>query len=131
MIENPLTGEQIEFVEEAPDVLVMESVWTRPGHRAPEHIHPKMQERFEIVAGRAAFEVDGQRLNARPGDVVVVSPGQRHVAWNSTDGEVRLRIEMSPPLRWREFTTRLFSGEDPASLLREFGDEVVLPPRQR
>ena len=41
---------------------------------------------------------------------------------------VRLRIEMRPPLRWSSFTRRFFAGEDPLGLLREFADEVVLPP---
>jgi hypothetical protein len=41
---------------------------------------------------------------------------------------VQLRIEMRPALRWREFTTRFFAGEDPIALLVEFSDEVTLPP---
>ena len=34
MIENPHTGERIEFVEQTADVLVMEATWPRPGRRA-------------------------------------------------------------------------------------------------
>lgn len=60
-------------------------------------------------------------------EIVVVPPGRRHVAWNPTDGEVRLRIEMRPPLRWREFTTRFFAGDDPVALLDEYAAEVRLP----
>lgn len=127
MIENPRTGEQIEFVTDDPAVLVMYSTWTRPGHRATEHVHPVMEERFEVLEGRASFLVDGQPRDAEAGDVVVVPPGVRHLAWNPTDGPVRLRLEMRPPLRWEEFTRRLFAGEDPIGLLTEFSAEVVLP----
>jgi 8-oxo-dGTP pyrophosphatase MutT (NUDIX family)/mannose-6-phosphate isomerase-like protein (cupin superfamily) len=127
-IENPRTGEVVEFVAEDGDVLVMHDTWTRPGHRAREHIHPRMEERFEVREGRAAFRIDGVESEIGPGEVVVVRPGQHHLAWNPTDGPVRLTIEMRPPLRWQSFTRRFFGGEDPLALLEEFADEVVLPP---
>lgn len=129
MIENPSTGEQVEFVLETPELLAMRSTWTRPGHRAHEHVHPEMEERFEILEGRAAFRIDGEEREAVAGDVVVVAPGSRHLAWNPTDAPVRLAIEMRPALRWSEFTRRLFAGEDASRLLREFAREVALPRR--
>ena len=127
VIENPRTGEQVEFVLESPELLSMLSIWTRPGHRAHEHVHPEMEERYEVLAGRAAFRIDGREREAVAGDVVVVAPGSRHLAWNPTEEPVRLAIQMRPALRWAEFTRRLFAGEDPAILLREFAREVTLP----
>lgn len=59
MIENPRTGEQVTFLSETADLLVMEAAWTKPGHRALRHRHPAMEERWEVLSGRAAFEVDG------------------------------------------------------------------------
>ena len=128
MIENPRTGEQVERVAETPEVLTMITTWTRPGHRAIEHIHPIMEERFEVLEGRAAFRIDGVEIEAAAGSVVVAPPGRRHLAWNPTDEPVRLRIEMRPALRWWSFTTRFFAGDDPIALLDEYRDEVVLPP---
>ena len=55
MIENPRTGERIEFEVRTPELLVIDTVWTRPGHRAVEHVHPEMEECFEVIEGRAAF----------------------------------------------------------------------------
>ncbi len=130
MIENPRTGEQIEFVVQTPELLAMDVRWTRPGHRAVEHIHPQMEERFEVREGRAAFRFGGEggrEQEAGPGEVVVVPPGTVHLAWNPTEDPVRLRIEMRPALRWAEFTERFFAGEDPLVLLEEFSREVVLP----
>ncbi len=129
MIENPRTGEQVEFVDETDDVLTMIVTWPRPGHRASEHVHPLMEERWEVLDGQAAFRIDGVEITAAAGSVVVAPPGRRHLAWNPTDLPVRLRIEMRPPLRWREFTTRFFRGDDPVALLAEYADEVTLPPR--
>jgi quercetin dioxygenase-like cupin family protein len=105
----------------------MLTTWTRPGHRAAEHVHPKMEERFEVLEGRAAFRIDGVEIAASLGSVVVAPPGRRHLAWNPTDAPVRLRIQMRPALRWREFTTRFFRGDDPIQLLAEYTDEVRLP----
>jgi mannose-6-phosphate isomerase-like protein (cupin superfamily) len=129
-IANPRTGEQVTFVSETPDALLMDVVWTRPGHRASAHVHPAMEERFTVVEGRAAFHVHGRDdLVAGPGETVIVPAGTAHLAWNPTDGPVALRIEMRPALRWAEFTTRFFAGEDPAALLAAYEAEVVLPSR--
>ncbi len=130
-VQNPRTGERITFVSETTALLVMDVEWTRPGHRALEHLHPGMEERFEVVEGRAAWRFGGEggvAAHGGPGTTVTVPPGVVHLAWNPTDGPVRLRIEMRPALRWREFTTRFFAGEDALALLEEFAAEVRLPP---
>ena len=134
-VENAATGERITFVHTAADtggeLLVMDDVWTRPGHRAPEHLHPEIEERWEVVSGRAAFRIGGEECEAGPGEVVVAPPGTPHLAWNPSDAEVRLRIEMRPALRWEEFVERLFAlGGDAAAiaaLIREFPREIALP----
>jgi mannose-6-phosphate isomerase-like protein (cupin superfamily) len=131
-IENAASGERVTFLAESDDLLVMDVAWTKPGHRAIEHIHPGMEETFIVLEGRAAWRIDGEggtSLEGGHGTRVVVPPGVVHLAWNPTEEPVRLRIEMRPALRWREFTTRLFSGEDPVALLETFGAEVRLPAR--
>ena len=128
MIENPRSGERVEFVSETSEALTMLTTWTRPGHRIAEHIHPNMEERFEVLEGRAAFRVDGIEIVATAGEIVIARPGSRHLAWNPTDAPVRLKIEMRPGLRWAEFTRRFFQGDDPMQLLHEYNAEVVLPP---
>jgi mannose-6-phosphate isomerase-like protein (cupin superfamily) len=143
---NPLTGERIAFrktaAETAGRLLEMDDFWTRRGHRAFEHVHPQMQERWEILAGSAAFRIDGVERIARPGEVVVAPAGVPHLAWNPTDERVALRIQMSPALRWEAFIERLFAlaaAEHAAQqvtpdlaplleLLREFPQEIALAP---
>jgi mannose-6-phosphate isomerase-like protein (cupin superfamily) len=124
VIVNPRTGEEVEFVSETADLLVMDVRWPRKGRRALAHVHPGMEERWEVIEGRAQFTIGEVEHVAGPGDVVVAPPGTRHLAWNPADEPVRLRIEMRPPLRWREFTTRFFAGDDPLDLLEEFAGEV-------
>ena len=127
MITNPRTGEEISFAVRTPELLAMDACWPRPGQRAIEHIHPGMEERWTVLEGLAAFRIDGVEREAGPGETVVAAPGVRHLAWNPTEEPVRLRIEMRPSLRWAEFTERLFAGDDPAELLRDYTDEIRLP----
>jgi mannose-6-phosphate isomerase-like protein (cupin superfamily) len=128
-IVNPATGEEITFLSETPELLVMESVWTRPGHRAAGHAHPGMEERWEVLEGTAAFRIGGGETVCGPGDSVVAPPGVPHLAWNPGEERVRLRIEMRPALRWREFVERLFAngGAPEPGMLSEFGREVAPP----
>jgi len=136
VIENPATGERIEFVSETDDLLELDDFWTRPGHRAPAHLHPEMEETWRVVAGTAGFRIGERELRAGPGEAVVAPPGVTHVAWNPTDEPVQLRIEMRPALRWREFTERLFAlppGDAGAALalVREYPREIRLPHQAR
>ena len=126
-VTNPTTGEVVEFVDETPEVLTMRVTWPRPGHRATEHAHPNMEETWRVLVGTASFTIDGVSVEATAGSVITAPPGRRHVAWNSGEGPAELMIEMRPGLRWAEFTSRFFAGDDPIGLLREYSDEVVLP----
>jgi quercetin dioxygenase-like cupin family protein len=129
---NAATGERVTFVRTAADtggeLLELELVWPRPGQRAPAHVHPEMEERYEVLEGTAAFRIGGEERAAGPGEVVAVPPGTTHLAWNPTDHPVRLKVEFRPALRWEEFVVRLFSGEEPGDeLMREFRREIAAP----
>ena len=128
MVENERTGEIVEFLIETPELLRMDVTWTLPGARALRHAHPGMEERWEVLDGRAAFEIDGVTIEAEAGSWVIAPQGRPHLAWNPTTEPVRLRIEMRPALRWADFVRRLFSGEDPVGLLTEYEQEIVLAP---
>jgi quercetin dioxygenase-like cupin family protein len=125
VIENRRTGERIDFAEDTPDRLVMEATWPRSGRRTGAHAHPRMEERWTVLEGRAAFRIgDAPQREAGPGETVVAPPGTVHEAFNASDSPARVRIEMRPALRWREFVERLFAGEDPRALVAEFPDEI-------
>ncbi len=142
---NPISGERIVFRrtagETAGELLEMDAHWTRPGRRAPEHRHPQMEERWEVIAGSACFRIDGVEHVSGPGDTVVALPGVAHEAWNPSERPAHVRIQMRPALRWEQFVERLFAlandadarGQDapePASLLellREFPREIAGP----
>ncbi len=45
------------------------------------------------------FRMDGKKVVAGPGEVVVVPPGARHRFANAGDEEVRVRVEVRPALK--------------------------------
>ena len=128
---NPATGERVTFVRTAADtggeLLELELVWPRPGERAAAHVHPEMEERYEVREGTAAFRIGDEERTAGVGEVVTVPPGVVHLAWNPTEEPVHLKVEFRPALRWEEFVVRLFAGEPVPQLLREFAREIAPP----
>jgi quercetin dioxygenase-like cupin family protein len=129
---NPATGERVTFVKTAAEtggeLLELELVWPRSGQRAPAHVHPEMEERYEVLEGTAAFRIGDEERKACAGGVVTVPPGTAHLAWNPTDAPVRLKVEFRPALRWEAFVVRLFAGDEPvAELMREFRREIARP----
>lgn len=144
-IENPVTGERILFrrtaAETGGEVLELDDLWTRPDHRVAEHVHPEMEERWEVLKGTVCFRIGGAERTACPGDVVIAPAGTPHSGRNCGPGEARLRIEMRPALRWEEGVKRLFGlaaegrtdeqgvpePEALVELLQEFHRELAPP----
>ncbi|WP_276274263.1 cupin domain-containing protein [Haloarcula litorea] len=62
------------------------------------HVHPKQEERFEVVTGEYAIERDGTQHTLTPGDELVVPPGTPHTQRNPTDDPIRVAHEHRPPL---------------------------------
>jgi quercetin dioxygenase-like cupin family protein len=89
VVTNPVTGEQLRFVKTAGDTggeaVVVEVTVEPDGFVAAAHVHPYQSERFEIVSGRVGFRLGREKLEAGPGDVVVVEPGTAHKFWNAAD----------------------------------------------
>ena len=112
-LENPVTGERMQFLKTSADTkgeYVLVELRARPGAVvAARHVHPYQAERFEILAGRFAAEVDGKKIEAAPGDVVTIEPGQSHVWWNAGDDELVFRTEVRPALRFEQLIETMFA----------------------
>ena len=77
-----------------------------------------------MLEGTASIGVGDEVFTVGPGTTVVAAPGVEHLVWNPTDEPVHARVGMRPPKRWREFTERLFAGEDPLALMAELPGHV-------
>src|SRR5688500_9947138 len=60
--------------------------WLDPGGHLPEHFHPTLDERWEVLAGTARVKVDGRWHELTPqDDPVVVGRGVRHELRNTSE----------------------------------------------
>jgi quercetin dioxygenase-like cupin family protein len=115
VVEDPVLRQRLTFrqaVEDGNEVLLVE-FWVDPGGGVPPHIHPAMEERFEVLEGRPSFLAGRKWQTAGPGETVVVPPGTRHAYRNRSDGTAHVICHARPPSTLQGFL------EDAAALGRE------------
>jgi quercetin dioxygenase-like cupin family protein len=106
VIQDPVLRQRYSFTRSTDDdggeVLHVE-MWVDPGGGVTPHIHPAMEERFEVLEGRAELLAGKRWRQAAPGDVVTVPPGVRHAYRNRGDAVAHLRCEARPPSTLQAF----------------------------
>ena len=110
LVEDPVLRQRYRLTVDG-DVLRNE-LWAEPGSEVPEHYHPRLEERFEVLEGDFVFKVAGRERAAGPGERLVVNPGVRHSFRNAGDGVGRLVAELEPAMTMRGFF------EDSAAMAR-------------
>jgi len=118
VIENPVTGERIVFVETAADTggkrLKIDLQLAPNAHNAASHCHAEQLERIAIVEGELRIVVgDADAQTLRAGDEVLLPAGVSHVWWNESGAPARVMIEYEPALNTEEFFQSFFAlGRD-------------------
>jgi quercetin dioxygenase-like cupin family protein len=123
--------------------------WLEDGGHLPEHFHPSLEERWEVVEGAARVKLDGTWRDLAPEDgPIVVAPNARHELKNESGRQARLRTEVIPAGRLEDFLTEsaraaregLYNRHNlprswrgavwAADLMRRYRDETVMtsPP---
>ena len=105
LVHDPVLRQRLRFWrtrDDAGEVLNVE-VWVDPGGGVPPHIHPAMEERFNVVAGRPSFLAGRRWQAAGPGETVVVPAGTRHAYRNRGDEVAHFVCEARPPSTLQEF----------------------------
>ena len=144
-LENPVTGERITFRKTSADTngeYVEIDLRLAPDGAVPgTHVHPKQEERFEVVSGTMKFRLGLKRIVAGPGEVVVVPAGAVHNFANAGDDTAHVRVTVSPALKMEElFETSVALAEagrvtkrgmpkplDLAVFVERFDDEARAP----
>jgi mannose-6-phosphate isomerase-like protein (cupin superfamily) len=110
---NPVTREWMTFLETAADTggdhVLIELRAEPGGFVAAAHLHPAQTETFEVVQGALAVKIDGETLEAGPGDVLVVGPGRSHKWWNAGDADLVFRCRITPALKFESLIETMFS----------------------
>ncbi len=123
IVEDPVVRQTYRLTRTG-DVLRNE-LTAAPGAGVPEHFHPQIEERFEILEGDWLFEVDGQQRRLGPGDTATVAPGVKHRFENVGEGEARFVAEIEPALDMQGFF------EESAALARDGAFAAPGRPRLR
>jgi quercetin dioxygenase-like cupin family protein len=101
LLQDPLFHQRYGFSRQG-DVLQVE-IWTDPGGGVlAEHVHPKLEERYEILEGEVTVRLEGKPRRAGAGERLVVRPGVRHSFENTGDGLAHLVVEAEPALQLQE-----------------------------
>jgi quercetin dioxygenase-like cupin family protein len=146
---NPVTGLRTVFRKTARqtsgELLQVDWIGSPGWTTGPDHVHSRQEERFEVLYGRLGLRVGGVERVHGVGDVIAVSAGSPHAAWNAGDDEVHVLVDFRPALRTeiafetlaglaRDGKTNMAGApKNPlqlALILREFEEEIyfVRPP---
>ncbi len=108
-ITNPVTGQQVTFLLNTPEVLVTEWVVEPNRPSDPRHIHPNQEEHLFVLEGRIKRDLGKAGSDVlESGGEWRISPGTPHTWVNDTQAPIKLRIEFRPSLRTAEFMTRIY-----------------------
>lgn len=107
VIENQVLGERIVFRQTAGDTggaLLQLEVYQRHHNPGPvEHIHPRQEERFEVISGTIVVRIDGRERRLGRGERITIPPGTPHTWSNGGEGELQIVTEFRPALKTEHF----------------------------
>ena len=112
VVEDPVLKQRLAFQPAEDGKTVRVEMWVDPGGGVPPHIHPTMEERFEVVAGRMEFLAGRKWTSAGPGETATVAPGVRHAYRNRGDEPAHAVCHATPASSLQEFL------EDAAAMAR-------------
>lgn len=143
---NPVTREYsivIEAPAENAQRRLVSELHLQPGARvALEHMHPALDEAFEVLEGSLGWQLDGRTGVAGPGETVEIPRGSWHDWWHVGDTPTVARVTVSPGDRFVNMISTIWGlgvdgltdkrgGPKPLQLVavaREFED--ILVPRK-
>ena len=101
-----------------------------PGTFVPPHIHPTQDEFIRVLEGTVDLILDGQKHQARPGDLVRMPMGIPHAYFNNASVPARALFWVSPARKLRALFDALHNLADVAEVVRlsKLHEVDFLPP---
>ena len=107
VISNPVTGQQIKFIQTAKDtngqLLEMESVYAAASKEPPPHYHPYQAEDFTILEGEMTVRMNGGLTVLKKGDSLHVPANTVHSMWNDTSSVAIVNWKVQPAMNTEYF----------------------------
>ena len=111
VVENPMIGDRVTWRKTAQEThgeLLRYELVVWPAAKGPlAHIHPRQEERFEVLSGTLRARVGDREQTLSVGQSLVVAPGTPHTWWNDGQDEAHVLVEFRPALH---FETILETG---------------------
>lgn len=63
-----------------------------PGEIIPDHVHQSSREFYVVLNGRCQLTVNGTDYHLKPGDMLLMEPGDVHRLYNDGDEPFRLLV---------------------------------------
>ena len=111
---------QVRGVDTGGAFTLITDAWP-PGWSLPSHRHANESETVHVTAGALWMEIDGERVELRPGDTVHVPRGVVHGGGTLGDEPVE-RVLVFAPAGMEEFFERLAQAGDAQTMLRLAGE---------
>jgi mannose-6-phosphate isomerase-like protein (cupin superfamily) len=111
-IRNPVTGENITFLETAADtngrILRLEMVTDPRSGGAAEHLHPRSTERFDVRDGKLQVWLGDDEHLLGQGTKLEIPPRTRHRFATPDDQPARVLCEFEPAGRFEYFMETVY-----------------------
>jgi quercetin dioxygenase-like cupin family protein len=98
-INDPLTGQTLTFLATTADSdgeVLRAEVRLEPGGFVPRHLHPRQDERIEVISGSLAAKTGKTDTVLGPGDTLDVHRRRLRRVRNLSPGESRFILEVRP-----------------------------------
>lgn len=117
MLESSINGQRVGFRQTAEDTggeLLQLDFFVKPGgFLGNEHLHPKQEERIEVLSGTLCCRIDGRERTVGAEESITIPPGTPHTLWNESTEEAHALVEYRPALRMETVFETLFGlGSD-------------------
>ena len=101
-IENPMTGQSIQFLRTAKDtggaLLEMETTYRSASTPPIPHYHPHQDEHFTVIKGELTLMTGRKMMVLKEGEQIRIPRGQHHAMWNASSSPTIVNWKVSPAL---------------------------------
>src|SRR3954454_10234288 len=112
-IEAPTMGQRVTCLSDTMSTggeLLRFAFWMRGGASSPPlHVHPRQEERIEVVNGSVRSVSGGGERALGPGDTISTPPGEPHTIGPAGEDAVEMIVEFRPALGFEGFIERTFA----------------------
>ena len=112
-IEAPRMGQRVTWLSDTVSTgaeLLRFNFWMRGDASPPPlHVHPRQEERIEVVSGSVLSVSGGIERVLGPGETISTPPGEPHTVGPAGQDAVEMIVEFRPSLGFAGFVERTFA----------------------